>query len=77
LCLATVTFVVSFWYGVVRTRRAEMLAHIDREIAKAEELTVAPRDDAKLQRASKTLRELRERRREVEGKPRGNGELSR
>jgi hypothetical protein len=71
LCIATVTFVVSFWYGVMRTRRAEMLSNINREIAKAEKLTVARGDDDTLQRTSKVLGELKERRREVETELRG------
>jgi len=71
LCLATVTFVVSFWYGVIRTRRAEILSDINRQIAKAEKLTVARGDDDTLQRASNVLNELREHKRNVEGKLRG------
>jgi len=71
LGVATVTFVVNFWYGVVRTRRAEMLRDINRRIARAERRTVDRGDDVKLQAASKALSQLREQRREVEGKLRG------
>ena len=54
-----------------RRQLADTLADIDRLIATAEALTVAKGDDDTLQRASKVLAELREQRRDVEAKLRG------
>jgi hypothetical protein len=50
----------------------EMLADIGRLIAKAESLTVTKCDDDTLQRVSKVLAEMREQRRDLEAKLRGN-----
>jgi hypothetical protein len=50
-----------------------MLADINNLIANAESLTVAKGDDDTLQRASKVLAELKEQRRDVEAKLRGDG----
>jgi hypothetical protein len=47
---------------------SRILADIDKQIAKAEKLTVQPSDYEALERASKVLRELREQRRDVEMK---------
>lgn len=55
-----------------RNQLAEVLSDINRQIAKAEQLTVARGDDDTLQRASKVLSELKEQRHVVEGKLRGN-----
>jgi hypothetical protein len=54
-----------------RCQLADTLADIDRLIRTAESLTVAKCDDDTLQRASKVLAELREQRRAVEAKLRG------
>jgi hypothetical protein len=54
-----------------RSKLVTMLADINSLIAKAESLTVAKCDDDTLQRASKVLVELKEQRRNVEGKLRG------
>ena len=48
-----------------------ILARIDAKIREAEALTVAQGDDDTLQRASKVLAELKEQRRSVEAKLRG------
>jgi hypothetical protein len=54
-----------------RSQLVAMLADINSLIAKAESLTVAKCDDDTLQRASKVLAELKESRRDVEAKLRG------
>ena len=65
LCIATVTICASVWYAI---RRPDILSRINRQIAKAEQLTVAPGYDDTLQRASKVLAELKDQRRDVEAK---------
>jgi hypothetical protein len=54
-----------------RCQLADTLADIDRLIRTAESLTVAKCDDDTLQRASKVLTDLKEQRRYVEAKLRG------
>ena len=55
-----------------RNELARVLDRIDAKIREAESLTVAKCDDDTLQRASKVLAELKEARRAVEAKLRGD-----
>jgi hypothetical protein len=54
-----------------RNDLARVLVEINAKIREAESLTVAKCDDGTLQRASKVLAELKEQRRDVEAKLRG------
>ena len=54
-----------------RNELARVLVQINQKIREAERLTAAKCDDDTLQRASKVLAELREQRRDMEAKLRG------
>jgi hypothetical protein len=55
----------------MQSQRAQFLSDINAKIRESESLTVAKGDDDTLQRASEVLAELKEQRRAVEAKLRG------